>query len=88
MVSVEEITVPGCVDCVRFEKFWDSVKDQFPGVTFTKFDATTPEGMEKVSKYSIFASPGVIINGELFSTGGVRKNAFLKKLKELGADKK
>jgi len=87
MVLVEEITVPGCVDCMRFEKFWDSVKDQFPGATLKIFDATTPEGMEKVSKYNIFSSPGVIINGELFSTGGVRKNAFLKKLKELGADK-
>ena len=48
MVSIEEITVPGCVDCLQFEKFWDSVKDQFPGATFTIVDATTPEGMEKL----------------------------------------
>lgn len=88
MVSIEEITVPGCVDCLQFEKFWDSVKDQFPGATFTIVDATTPEGMEKISEYHILASPGVVINGELFSTGGVRKKVFLNKLKELGADKK
>ena len=88
MISVEEIWVPGCVDCARFEKFWDSVKNQFPGVSLTRFDATTPEGMEKVSKYQILASPGIIIDNELFSTGGVNEKAFLKKLKELGGDKK
>ncbi len=44
---------------------------------------TTPEGMEMAGKYSIFASPGIIINGELFSTGGVDKDEFIKKIKEL-----
>jgi hypothetical protein len=38
-----------------------------------------------VQKYQIFASPGIIINGELFSTGGVNKEAFLEKLKELSS---
>jgi len=88
MISIEEVTVPGCVECAQFEKFWDSVKNQFPGASLTKVDATTPEGMEKVSQHHILASPGIVINDKLFSTGGVHKKAFLKKLEELGGDKR
>ena len=86
MVTLEEITVPGCVECARFKKFWEEIKSQFPNVAFTEVDATTPEGMEMVQKYMVFASPGIIINGELFSTGGVHKDKFINKLKELGGN--
>lgn len=84
MVEIIEVTVPGCVECARFKKFWESVKSEFPKVAMKEVDATTPEGMELVSKHTIFASPGILINGELFSTGGVNRDAFLKKLEELG----
>lgn len=83
MVSVIEVSVPGCVDCARFKKFWETAKADFPNVQMREVDATTPEGMELVGKHAIFASPGIIINEELFSTGAVNKEAFLKKLKEL-----
>jgi hypothetical protein len=43
----------------------------------------TPEGMELARRYGIFASPGVIIDGELFSMGGFDKEKFLAKLKEM-----
>lgn len=84
MIEVIEVTVPGCVECARFKKFWEGVKSEFPNVVIKELDATTPEGMELVSKHTIFASPGVLINGELFSTGGVNRDAFLKKIEELG----
>lgn len=48
----------------------------------TEIDLTSDNGQEMVSKYMIMASPGVIINGELFSTGGVDKAKFEAKLKE------
>ena len=43
----------------------------------------TPEGMKMASKYGIFASPGIVINGELFFTGGVNRDKFIQKIKEL-----
>ena len=84
MIEVIEVTVPGCVECARFKKFWEGAKNDFPNVSMKEIDATTSEGMELVSKHTIFASPGVLINGELFCTGGVPRDAFLKKLAELG----
>ena len=83
MIRLEEITVPGCVECARFKKFWEEIKGQFPSVEFHEIDATTPEGMDMVQKHMVFASPGIIINGELFSTGGVNKDKFIARLKKL-----
>ena len=48
-----------------------------------EIDAATAKGMELVQKYSIMASPGIIINGELFSTGALNKEDFVKKLHQL-----
>ena len=52
-------------------------------MTFRELDITTPDGQELVQKHMIMASPGLVINGELFSTGGVNTDEFLAKLKEL-----
>ena len=34
-------------------------------------------------KYMILASPGIVINGELWASGGFDKEKFIVKLKEL-----
>lgn len=82
-ISVQELSSPGCHICREFEKFWESIKKDWPEVEYKKIDVTTPEGQELVQKYMIFASPGIIINGEIFSTGGFSKERFLARLKEL-----
>ena len=84
-VLVQELSSPGCHICMEFEKFWGSIAKDWPDVEYKKIDVTTPEGQEMVGKYMIFASPGIIINGELFSTGGFNKQKFLEKLKEISA---
>ena len=84
MVVLEEVTVPGCRECIQFEKVWEEIKGDFPNVAFRQHDATTPEGQEMIQKYEIMAAPGIIINGELFSTGGVNKDSLVEKLKALG----
>ncbi|MCI0542744.1 thioredoxin family protein [bacterium] len=82
-VILEEISSPGCTHCAAFETWWHTLEKEWPNVKYKNTSVTTPEGQELVSKHMIFASPGVIINGELFSTGGVDKDKFLAKLKEL-----
>jgi len=52
-------------------------------VKYRNISVVTPEGMELARKYGIFSSPGIIINGELFSMGGFDRGKFLAKLKEL-----
>lgn len=81
-IILEILSSPGCHTCVEFKKYWEGVKDNFPDVEMVEIDLTSDKGQEMVSKYMIMASPGVIINGELFSTGGVNKEKFEAKLKE------
>lgn len=86
MVKVQFITVEGCVHCAAALKVFEELKPEFPQMEIQEIDATTPEGMELVSKHGIFATPGIIINGEIFSTGGLNKKKFVEKLKELSGE--
>ncbi len=82
-IILEELSSPGCHNCAGFKKFWEEIQGNWPNVKFTEFSIIEPAGQEMVQKYQIFASPGIIINGELFSTGGVDKDTFVAKLTEL-----
>lgn len=82
-IKLVELSSPGCTHCAAFKEFWDKEQANWPNVEFTDVSLITPEGQELVQKHQIFASPGIIINEELFSTGGVNKDVFLAKLKEL-----
>ena len=82
-IFLEILSSPGCVHCAEFKKYWESVNAQFPEVEMSEIDLTSDKGQEMVSRYVIMASPGVIINGELFSTGGVDKEKFEAKLKSM-----
>lgn len=85
-IKLEELSSPGCSHCAAFKEFWDGEKVNWPNVTFTELSLLNPDGQEMVSKYQIFASPGIIINDELFATGGVDETAFKQKLKELSEE--
>ena len=82
-ILLQELSAPGCLHCKEFKEFWESIKSEWPNVEFEEVSVVTPEGQELAQKHMIFASPGIIINGELFSTGGVDKKKFVEKLKEL-----
>ncbi|MBI2591440.1 MAG: thioredoxin family protein [Candidatus Brennerbacteria bacterium] len=83
-IIIQELKSPGCQICARFEDFWkNKIAGQFPNAELKTIDVTTPEGQELAQKYMIFASPGLIINGELFSTGGYDEDKFIDKLKKL-----
>lgn len=82
-ITIDVLFSPGCHVCKLFEEFWHSIEAAWPSVTFRVLDVTTSEGQEFAQKYTIFASPGIIINGELWATGGFDKEKFIKKLKEL-----
>jgi len=82
-VELIELSSPGCAHCRAFQEFWRAVEKDWPAVKFREVSVTTPEGQALAGKHLIFASPGIIINGKLFSTGGVNKEKFLTKIKEL-----
>lgn len=83
-ITVEEITTPGCQICEKVKTFFEEkFKPLHPDVEVEYISALTPEGQEHIQKHSIFAAPAILINEELFSTGGLDEDAFLKKIEEL-----
>lgn len=82
-IILKELTSPGCQICKAFEEFWHSIEKDWPNVMYKKLDVTTKEGQELAEKYMILASPGIILNDELFATGGFDRDKFTEKLKEL-----
>lgn len=82
-ITVQFVTSPGCTHCAEVRKVFEELKPKYSELQIEEIDVTTPKGMELVIKYSIMASPGVIVNGELFSTGGINKESFVKKLDQL-----
>ncbi|MCL4416998.1 MAG: thioredoxin family protein [Actinobacteria bacterium] len=83
MINIQFLTVPGCHECAKAKKIFEEIKPQYPKMQIEEIDGTTPRGTEIAQKYSIMASPGIIINNELFSTGALDKEDFVKKLNEL-----
>ncbi|TSC67937.1 MAG: Uncharacterized protein G01um101466_603 [Parcubacteria group bacterium Gr01-1014_66] len=82
-IALDVLASPGCRVCRQFEEFWHSIEKDWPHVTFRHIEVTTREGQEMAQKYMILASPGIILNNELWATGGFDKEKFLKKLKAL-----
>ena len=83
MINIQFVTVPGCHECAKAKKIFEELTPQYPQMKIEEIDATTPKGVELIQKYGIFSSPGIILNGELFSTGALNKDEFVKKLNEL-----
>lgn len=82
-VVLEELSSPGCHMCKAFEEFWHTVEKDWPNVAYKNISVVTPEGQMLAGKHMIFASPGIILNGELWATGGFDREKFIQKLKEL-----
>lgn len=82
-IVLEELSSPGCHICKAFEEFWHSQEKNWPNVAYKNVSVVTPEGQALAQKYMIFASPGIILNGELWATGGFDQGKFLQKLEEL-----
>lgn len=84
MNKIQFLTMVGCHNCEAVKKIFDEVMPEFKDkVEVVEVDMTSPEGQELVQKYSVMASPGIVINDELFSTGGVDKEKLVEKLKTL-----
>lgn len=82
-IDVQLVISPGCTHCAEVRKVLAELKPKYPAMQVEEIDATGEKGMELVVKYSIMASPGTIINGELFAAGGLNKDSFIKKLDSL-----
>ena len=73
----------GCHSCEEAKRIFDEVIPDFPQMKVKEIDIASEKGQELVQKYGIMGSPGIVINGELFSTGGVDKEKLEEKLQSL-----
>ncbi len=81
--NIKFLTMVGCHNCAAAKKIFDEVIPEYPNVEVVEIDITSEEGQELVSKYAVLASPGIIIDDELFSTGGVDRDKLVEKLQSL-----
>lgn len=83
MIKLQFLTMPGCPNCAEAKTVLEKVKKDFPELEIKELDISAPEAQTLVSRHQIMASPGIVINGELFSTGGLNEKKLREKLGEL-----
>ncbi len=83
MNKVQFLTMEGCHNCEAAKKIFDEMLPDFPSLEVEEVDMATQEGQKLVQEHGIMASPGIVIDGELFSTGGVDREKLIEKLKSL-----
>ena len=83
MNKIQFLTMIGCHNCAAAKRIFDEIMPNFPKVEIKEIDIAKPEGQKLVQKFGIMSSPGIVINGKLFSTGGVDKEKLVAKLKSL-----
>ena len=83
-IKIQEISTPGCVHCAKAKEILEKeIKPNFPEVEVEYIDGLSETGQKMVQEYGIMVSPGIIVNGELFSVGGLDKNKLIAKIKSL-----
>jgi len=84
-IIIQEVTSPGCSHCAAAKKILEGeIKPNFPDVEIEYIDMTTEQGQKMIQQYGIMSSPGIIVNGELFSVGGLDKDKLIEKIKSFG----
>lgn len=84
-IHLQFLTAEGCSDCVHAKQIIEETKNKFPylKMELEEIDVTTLKGLDLVVKHSIMSNPGIIINGELFSTGHLNREKFISKILSL-----
>ncbi len=83
MIKIQLLTMVGCGHCAEAKKILDELKQDYELLDVEEVDITTDKGQEMIAKYSVMSSPGVIVNGELFSQGGLEKEKLVDRIKTL-----
>lgn len=84
-VTLEILTAPHCAHCDELLRFWESIKGEWPNVEMQEVDILSEEGRALTGQHFIFASPGVLLNGELFASGNIDHGALKEKLRSISA---
>lgn len=83
-IKIQEVSALGCAHCAEAKKILEGeIKSKFPNVEFEYIEMMSEQGQKMVQEYGFMTSPGIIVNGELFSSGGLNKEKLIEKIKSL-----
>lgn len=81
MTKVQLVTSESCAHCMQAKEALDRIKKDMPGLQIETINLLKPRGQAMAQKYSIMASPGIIIDGKLAFQGGATEEQLRKALK-------
>ncbi|MEX0940834.1 MAG: glutaredoxin [Candidatus Babeliales bacterium] len=82
MIKVTILTTKGCSHCMQAKEILSKLKPKYD-LNIEDIDVTTDRGQELAKKHKIMTSPGILINDEFFSMGGVTEGQLRSKFDEL-----
>ncbi len=83
-IKIQEVSTPGCSHCAAAKELLENdIRPNFPNVEIEYIEMMSEQGQKMVQEYGIMSSPGIIVNGELFSVGGLDKDKLIEKIKAL-----
>ena len=80
MIEVKVLKTPGCTHCANVVAKLEKLKNEFE-LKVEEIDIT--EHPEYAEKYTLMASPGIVINGKLEFVGEVSEEKLRDKFKEI-----
>lgn len=80
MITIQFITSLGCAECEKAKRILQEVKSVYRNIDIKEIDVMSQKGISLVTKYGIMASPGIIIDDELFSVGSLEKQKLLERI--------
>jgi glutaredoxin len=84
MIKIQEVSTQGCNKCKEAKQILEEeIKPQFSNVEVEYIDMLSEQGQKMVQEHGIMSSPGIIVNGKLFSIGGLDKDKLVTKIQEL-----
>ena len=84
-IHLQFLTAEGCSDCENAKQIINEIKDKFPYLKLQaeEIDVTSLKGLKLAVEHSVMSNPGIIINGQLFSTGHLNHDKFIDKILSL-----
>ncbi len=85
-MKIELLTMPGCPHCAHAKEVLERVSPDYPDLELVIHDlAKEPE---LASRYMLMSAPGVVIDGELAFSGGLKEAELRQRLDTTSAPRK
>ncbi|MBI2551162.1 thioredoxin family protein [Candidatus Uhrbacteria bacterium] len=73
--------IPGdCAHCTVLGPTLEKLQKEFDGLKVEYIDMATEKGQRLIQKHGIMASPGILVDGKLFASGGATEADLRKEI--------